>query len=151
MKKPLLYGLMLCTNLAYAEAFDGTSQFAAKHANVEHALILSNRHVDTKGVPSFDYVYEQRSAKCHFRIAGHAEAMVEEVHGKTELVVFNPQDAKGGSMPQTVAYDSDDITFSLPFKGKLTRIGLRSPMPPALRARACDKGNDEGLTITFRK
>jgi hypothetical protein len=140
---------MFCTSLAHAQGFDGTPKLKTKRGGVEHAVLLSNWHVDAKGVPSFDYVYEQHGGACHFRLAGHAEAMVEEVRGKIELVVFNPQDGKGRSMPQTVAYDSDDVTFSLPFKGRLNQIGLRSPMPPALRARACDKGDDEGLAITF--
>jgi hypothetical protein len=129
MKKPL-YALLFVSCFAQGQAFDGAPSFTTRHAGTVHTLSLSHPHVDTKGIPSFDYVYEQRSGACQFRMAGHAEAMVEEVRGKSELVVFNPEDAKGRNIGQIVAYEGEDISFSLPYKEKLSKIGLILSMPP---------------------
>ena len=151
MKKTLLSALFFCIGTAHAQGFEGTTVLRSRHAGVDHTLSLSHWHIDAKRVPGFDYVYEQRAGACKFSVAGHAEAEYEEVDGKIELNVFNPQDEKGRQMPPIVAYDSGDLTFSLPYKGALRTVGLRSAMPPAMRARACDKGDDEGLTLRLTK
>jgi hypothetical protein len=151
MNKMLLPALFFCIGAAHAQGFKGTTVLTSRHAGVDHTLRLSHWHTDARGVPAFDYVYEQRAGACQFSLAGHAEAEFEEVRGKVELNVFNPQDEKGRQMPPIVAYDSDDVTFSLPYKGALRTVGLRSLMPPAMRARACDKGDDDGLTLQFSK
>lgn len=151
MNKTLLLALFFCMGAAHAQGFEGTPVLTSRHAGVDHTLRLRHWRTDAKGVPAFDYVYEQRAGACKFSLAGHAEAEFEEVRGKVELTVFNPQDEKGRQMQPIVAYDSDDLTFSLPYKGALRTVGLRSPMPPAMRARACDKGDDEGLTLKFNK
>lgn len=149
MTNKLIYGLLFCTGLA--QAFDGAPTFATTSAGVAHMLALSHWKVDKRGVPSFDFVYEQHAGACRFRLAGHADAVTEEVHGKVEPAVYNPEDDQGRAMPQIVVFDSDDVAFSLPYKGALNKISLRSALSPALKARACDKGNDEGLTVDFRK
>lgn len=151
MKKPLLYALIFASSVAQAQGFDGTPTFTTRHAGQIHTLSLSHAHVDAKGVPSFDYVYEQSGGACKFRMAGHAVAMFDEVDGKNELVVFNPEDGKGRTSQQIVPYEGDGVTFSLPYKGKLAEIGLTVPMPPALRARACDKGGARGLSLDFKR
>jgi hypothetical protein len=149
MKTTPFYALLLCCGLAHA--FEGAPRFATKTGGVAHTLALDHWKVDARGVPSFDYVYEQHAGTCRFRVAGHAVAVYDEVNGKIELTVFNPQDARGRELPPVVGYDSDDVTLTLPYKGPLHTISLRSPMPPALHKRACFKGDDEGLTVDFRK
>lgn len=151
MKKLFFVALIFGCGLARADGFEGTVKLGAKHGSVVHTLNLSRWHVDTKGMPSFDYVYEQEKGACQFRVAGHADKVLEVVNGKMEPVVFNPEDAMGRALPPVVAYDSDDISFSLPFKGAVNKVGLRSPMPATLRARACDKGDDEGLNLVFTR
>lgn len=149
MKKTLLYALLLCSGVA--DAFPGSPRFATKIAEVEHTLALSHWVVDGKGIPSFDYVYEQRAGTCHFRLAGHAVGVTETVDGKVELAVFNPQDDKGREMPQIVTFDSDDATLSLPYKGTLRGVGFVTRLDAGQRAHACAKGNDEGLRVHFGK
>jgi hypothetical protein len=149
MTKRILYALMFCTGLA--QAFPGTPTFTTRIAGVEHTLALSHWQVNGKGVPSFDYVYEQRAATCHFRLAGHAIGLTEEVNGKVELVVFNPQDDKGHEAPQVVTYGSEGVSFELPYKGPLREVGLASRLTPAQRSQACAKGDDEGLWVDFGK
>lgn len=151
MKKTLFYASIFISNIAQAQGFNGTTSFTTRHAGALHTLSLSRSHVDAKGVPSFDYVYEQSSGACKFRMTGHAVAMFDEVDGKNELVVFNAQDAKGRNSGQIVPYEGGGVTFSLPYKGKLTQIGLTLPMSPAIRARACDKGGERNLTVDFSR
>jgi hypothetical protein len=145
---------LLCTLLLYvglAQAVEGTPTFMTKIAGVEHTLRIERWKTDANGVPSFDYVYEQHAGACRFRLAGHAVAVYDEVGGKVELAVFNPQDAKGRELPPVVGYEGDDVALTLPYKGPLHKVSLRSPMPPGLRKQACAKGDDEGLTVDFHK
>jgi hypothetical protein len=131
----------------------GVQKFVKTTAGIEHRLVLSNWQTDRKGVPSFDYVYEQRAGACQFRLAGHVVGVTEEVRGKVELIVYNGQDDKGREAPSVVAFDSDDLVLSLPFKevGPLHKVGLVSRLTPEQQAHACAKGNDEGLRVGFRK
>lgn len=147
MTKRFLYALLLCSSLA--QAFPGTPKFTTRIAGVEHTLVLTHWQVDRKGIPSFDYAYEQRASTCHFQLAGHAVGLTENVKGKVELVVFNPQDDQGREMPPVVTFDSTNATLSLPFKGALHKVGLVSRLTPTQRARACAKGGDDGLWINF--
>lgn len=149
MTKRLLYALLFCSGLV--QAFPGAPKFVTKIAGVEHTMALSHWQVDGKGVPSFDYVYEQRAGTCYFRLAGHATGLTEEVNGKVELVVFNPQDDEGHEAPQVVTYGNDDVTFSLPYKGPLHKVNFSSSFSSMQRSHACAKGDDEGLWVDFGK
>ncbi|WP_322403938.1 hypothetical protein [Massilia luteola] len=149
MKTTLFCAILLSTGLA--RAFDGAPTFTTKTGHVEHTLALSHWQVDARGVPSFDYVYKQHAGTCRFQLTGHAVAVYDEVNGKVELAVFNPQDASGRELPPVVGYEGDDVALTLPYKGPLQKISLRSPMPSALRTQACAKGDDEGLTVDFHK
>jgi hypothetical protein len=149
MKKTFFCALLLYSCLP--QAFAGDTKFTTRIAGVEHSLSLRPGQPGKEGVPSYDYVYEQRAGRCHFKLAGHAVGLAEEIDGKMALIQYNGQDSKGRETPPVVAFDSDDLTLSLPARGGLRQAGIRAPLEPAQRARACAKVDDEGLTVMFRK
>lgn len=147
MKKTLLCVLLLCSGAGHA--FDGTLKFVTRNAGVEHALALSRWQVDRKGVPSFDYAYEQRAGKCLFKLAGHAVAGFAEQGGKVELEVFNPQADNGKELPQILMFYDDAVALTLPFKGQPRQVGFDDELTAAQRALACG-ARKENLSLLFR-
>lgn len=150
MKKFALCALLLCSGAG--QAFDGTQKYVTKNAGVEHTLALSHWQVDAKGVPSFDYTYQQQAGSCRFKLEGHVVAGFEEQGGKVELEVFNPEDDNGKELPQVLMFYDDTLTMSLPLKGEPRRVGLSSTrMTEAQRAHSCGPGAKERLAVSFRQ
>nr|WP_314547714.1 hypothetical protein [uncultured Massilia sp.] len=149
MKKTLTFALLLCCSLA--RAFEGSPTFSTNVSGVEHTLALSHWQVDGRGVPSFDYVYEQHAGACQFRLAGHATAMFEEVGGKVELNVFNPEDEQGRELPQVVLFHGPAMSLTLPYEGKLHRVGLTTKVKPEQKERACAGRDGKRLSVLFQR
>ena len=149
MKKTLFYTLLLCCSLVHA--FDGAPAFSTKAGGAEHTLTLSHWIRDSRGIPSFDYVYEQRAGTCRFRLAGHVVAVTGERDGKAELEVYNPQNDDGSEAPQVVAFYDDAVTVTLPYKGRLRDVDLTGTLTAAQRTQVCTKGRDKKLSVDFRK
>ena len=148
MKKIIVTVLLLCSGLG--QAFEGTVAYATRSAGIEHKLALSHWRVDRKGVPSFDYAYEQRAGACTFKLAGRAVAGFDEQGGKIELEVFNPQGDDGKELPQILMFYDGEVTFTLPFKGAPRQVGFDDELTSAQRARSCG-GRKAKLSLLFRK
>jgi hypothetical protein len=154
MQNKILYTLLFCSS--QAAAFSGEPTFAATTRGVQHTLQLSHWQVDRRGAPSFDFVYEQRKGACQFRMAGHADGVVDDAPGgKVELSVYNPEDARGREQPSVVMFDGDGAGFTLQYRDLKRdaprKVGFMSKLQSGLRQRACDKGDDERLEVEFRK
>jgi len=134
-----------------AAAFDGTPTFSKKFAGVGHTLTLSRWTLDTKGNPSFDYVYQQHTTSCHFRLAGRVDGITEERDGKTMLEVYNPQNNDGGAATQVVMFFDDTVTITLPYKGDLRTVGISGTLTPAQSAQVCTSTKNNKLSIELRK
>ncbi|KGF78882.1 hypothetical protein IA69_27630 [Massilia sp. JS1662] len=104
-----------------------------------------------KGVPSFDYVYQQHTTSCQFRLAGHVDGITEERDGKTMLEVYNPQKDDGSPATPVVMFYDDTVTITLPYKGQLRDVGISGTLTPAQRAQVCARTKDNKLSIEFRK
>jgi len=147
--------LLFCSALAQASGplprFEGAPRFAAGVAGVAHTLVISRWQVDRKGVPSFDYKYEQRAGGCRFQISGHAVGVFDIVKGKVELVVFNPEDETGAERPAIVVFEDGAATLTLRADGSLREVRLSSPVPQLQRERVCAKGDQDGLSITLHR
>jgi len=149
MRTLILCALALCASAA--QAFDGESRFKLNAAGVEHSLQVSAYKVDKKGVPSFDYVYEQHAGACHFSLSGHAVAGFEENKGKVELEIFNPQGDDGKALPQILVYYDDAATFTLPYKGALKQVSFDGTLSAEQLKRSCGKKNSEQLSLVFKQ
>ncbi len=147
--KVIFAALLLCSSLS--QAFDGAPSFTVKRAGVDHTLKLSQWKVDGKGVPSFDYVYEQQAGACHFKVAGHAIAGFEERAGKVVLDVFNPEDGKGKAMPQILMFYDEAVTLTLPLKGALGQVSFDDELTDAQLRGSCGKKPDAKLSVLFRQ
>ncbi|MQA40801.1 hypothetical protein [Rugamonas aquatica] len=147
--KVLFAALLLCSSLS--QAFDGAPSFTTKRAGVEHTLKLSQWKVDAKGVPSFDYVYEQQAGACRFKVAGHAIAGFEEKGGKAVLEVFNPEDGKGKAMPPILMFYDEAVTLVLPLKGALQQVSFDDELSDAQLRGSCGKKTDAKLSVLFRQ
>lgn len=134
-----------------ASAFDGTPAFSKTTAGIDHALTLSHWTLDAKGIPSFDYVYQQHSGTCQFRLSGHVNGITEERDGKTQLEVYNPQTDDGSAAPQLVMFYDDTVTITLPYKGTLRDVGIDGTLAEAQRTQVCTRKKDKKLSIEFRK
>lgn len=147
--KVIFAALLLCSSLG--QAFDGAPSYTVKRGAVEHTLKLSQWKVDGKGVPSFDYVYEQQAGACHFKVAGHAIAGFEENGGKVELDVFNPEDGKGKAMPQILIFYDDAVALTLPYKGAPVQVSFDDELTDAQLRGSCGKKADAKLSVLFRR
>jgi len=147
-QKAVFSALLLCS--AASQAFDGTPSFTTREGGVEHTLKLSQWKVDAKGLPSFDYVYEQQAGACHFKVAGHATAGFEERGGKVQLDVFNPEDGKGKELAQILMFYDDAVTMTLPLKGALRQVSFDDELTAAQQRASCGKKKDAKLAVLFR-
>ncbi|MYM94005.1 hypothetical protein [Duganella vulcania] len=147
--KVIFAALLLCSSLS--QAFDGAPSFTAKRAGIEHTLKLSQWKVDGKGVPSFDYVYEQQAAGCRLKVVGRATAGFEEKGGKVVLDVFNPEDGKGKALPQILMFYDDTVTLTLPLKGTLQQVSFDDELTDAQLRGSCGKKSDAKLSVLFRQ
>jgi hypothetical protein len=134
-----------------AYSFQGTVQISNSKSGVEHSIQLSKWHVDSKGVPSFNYVYSQKTASCKYEMSGRAIAGFEEDGKKVDLEVYNPQDAQGNEMEQILAFHDDSVTLTIPVKeknqGKL--VTFEAALSADARRKSCVK-NAENLTVVFK-
>jgi hypothetical protein len=149
MRTLIFCALALCANTS--RAFDGESRFKLNTAGIEHSLQVSQYKVDKKGVPSFDYVYEQRAGNCRFTLSGHAVAGFDENKGKVELEIFNPQGDDGRALPQILVYYDDGATFTLPYKGKLKQVSFDGTLTPEQMKRSCGKKDSEQFSLLFKQ
>lgn len=149
MRILILCALALCA--IAAQAFDGKSRFSLNAAGVEHSLHVSQYKVDKKGIPSFDYVYEQKAGNCRFSMAGRAVAGFEESHGKVVLEIFNPQGDDGRELPQILVYYDDAATFTLPYKGELKQVSFDGNLSPEQLKRSCGRKSSEHLSLLFKQ
>lgn len=149
MRTLILCALALCANAVHA--FEGEPRFKLNSGGVEHSLQVSQYKVDKKGVPSFDYVYEQRAGSCRFSVTGHAVAGFEESKGKVELEIFNPQGDDGKALPQILVYYDDTSTFTLPYKGALKQVSFDRNLSPEQLKRSCGKKDSEQLSLLFKQ
>lgn len=149
MKRTLYFALMLYS--CAAVAFDGTPSFSKTVAGVAHTLTLSHWTLDAKGIPSFDYVYQQHTTSCQFRLAGRVDAITEERDGKTMVEVYNPQNDDGSAATQVLMFYDDTVTITLPYKGPLRDVGVSGTLTPAQRAQICTGTKNNKLSIEFRK
>jgi len=149
MRTPILCALAICANVAHA--FEGESRFKLNAAGVEHTLQVSQYKLDKKGVPSFDYVYEQHAGSCRFTMSGHAVAGFEESKGKIQLEVFNPQGDDGKELPQILVYYTDGATFTLPYKGKLKQVSFDGTLTPGQLKSSCGKKSSDEISLLFKQ
>ena len=151
MKKILPLALLLAACRA-SVASPPPIQFAEKHANINHTLQVDNLKMDAKGVPSFDYTYTQQSGSCKYVVKGKAVAGHEEVSGKVELEVHNPQGPDGKQAPSILNFYDGDDNFILPYKQVLkpTSVTYLKILDDAARAKICDKKADR-IEIAFKK
>jgi hypothetical protein len=150
MCKKILFSLLLPAAIT-SHAFDGTPQLATRQAGAEHTLKLSHWKVDAKGVPSFDYTYEQSAGACRFTVSGHAVAGFEERNGKAVLDVFNPEDGKGKAMGQILMFYDDAVTLTLPLNGALRQVSFDDTLTDAQLPKTCLKQKDAQLSVLFQQ
>lgn len=148
MKKYLICAALMCCGLA--RAFDGAPTFVLRSGGVEHTLTISAWKQDRKGVPSFDYVYEQRAGSCHFRLSGHAVAGFDEQGGKVELEVFNPESEDGRELPQILMFYDGAVSMTLPLKGAPRQAGFRDALTAAQRNQTCG-AHQPKLALSFKR
>ncbi|WEF30827.1 hypothetical protein [Pseudoduganella chitinolytica] len=119
MKKPLL-SLLLCCAAGAAAAFTGTVDTKRQDGAVTRSLSVSNWKVDGRGVPSFDFRFNQTGGGCDYRREGRAVAGFDVNDGKVELQVYSGQDDSGNEGPQMlILYANDeDVVFSMPAQAK---------------------------------
>ncbi len=149
MKRILYFAFMLYS--CGAAAFDGTPTFSKTVAGVGHTLTLSHWTLNTKGIPSFEYVYVQHTTSCQFRLAGRVDGITEERDGKTMLEVYNPQNDDGGAATQVIMFFDDTVTITLPYQGHLRDVGISGTLTAAQRAQVCTRPKNNKLSIELRK
>lgn len=132
-----------------SHAADAEPRFKLNSGGVEHSLRVSQYKVDNKGVPSFDYVYEQKAGSCRFSVTGHAVAGFDESKGKVQLEVFNLQDDDGKELPQVLVYYDDASTFTLPFKGALKQVSFDRTLSQEQLKSSCGSKNSAQLSLLF--
>ena len=146
---PLALLLAACgANVASA----GNLDFVEKRAGVSHTLHITNLKMDPKGVPSFDYAYLQEGAGCRYALSGKAVAGYDEVGGKVELEVYNPQDANGKEGEQILALHDGEVNFTVARKDPLhpKSVSFDTMLDKAARAKNCNKKADR-LEVLFKK
>lgn len=133
-------------------AFQGDLQFKRTTGGVAHSAKLSNWRVDKKGVPSFDYVYEQSGPGCGYRSEGKAIAGFDEYKGKIELEIYNPEDAKGRETGQILIFYNNDISMTLQLKESMQNMSFSfvNILNKDELARSCLK-KTERLSVSFGK
>lgn len=147
MKRIVLSALLMC--VASAQAFDGEVKLTTtEKGGLTHTLMLSRWKKDGKGVPSFDYTYEQRAGACRFNLAGHATAGFVEEGGVLKFDVFNPEDEHGKEQPQILMYYDGGVIFSLPEKGPVREVGLAHKLKPDELASFCGSKDTKKLRAT---
>lgn len=150
MKRIVLSALLLCA--ASAQAFDGEVKLTTtEKGGLTHTLVLSRWKKDGKGVPSFDYTYEQRAGTCRFSLAGHATAGFVEEGGVLTFDIFNPEDEHGKEVPPILMYYDGEVIFSLPYKGPVREVGLVDKLKPDVLASTCGSKASNKLRVTFQK
>lgn len=132
-----------------SHATDAEPRFKLHSGGVEHSLRVSQYKVDNKGVPSFDYVYEQKAGSCRFSVTGHAVAGFDESRGKVELEVFNLQDDDGKALPQVLVYYDDASTFTLPYNGALKQVSFDRTLSPEQLESSCGSKESAQLSLLF--
>lgn len=132
-------------------AIESDTRFRIISGGVEHSLQVSQYQVDKKGVPYFDYVYEQRAGSCHFSVTGHAVAGFDDSKGKVELEVHNLQDDDGKALPPILVYYDDASTFTLPYKGAPQQVSFDRTLSPEQLKRSCGKQDSELLSLLFKQ
>lgn len=149
MKSIVLSALLLCA--ASAQAFDGEVKFTTtEKGGLTHTLVLSQWKKDGRGVPSFDYAYEQRAGTCRFSLAGRATAGFEEEGGVLTFDIFNPQDEHGKELQILMYYDGG-VIFSLPYKGPVREVGLVRKLKPDELASTCGSKDTKKLRVDFKR
>jgi len=134
------------------QAFDGEVKFVtAEKDGLTHTLVLSQWKKDGRGVPSFDYEYEQRAGTCRFRLTGHAIADFQEEGGVLKFDVFNPEDEHGKEMPPILTYGGNGVSFSLPEKGPVREVGLAHKLKPDELASFCGSKDTKKLRVAFQR
>lgn len=151
MKKISFYFYLLLLCGGPVQAFDGAPSFSTRAGGAEHTLTLSHWVRDNRGMPSFDYLYQQRAGACRFQLAGHVIAITGERDGKAELEVYNPQNDDGSEAPPVTMFYDDRVSMTLPYKGKIHEVGLSGTLTTALLAQVCTKRHDKKLSVDFRK
>lgn len=132
-------------------ATEGDARFKLKAGGVEHSLQVSQYQLDKRGIPSFDYVYEQRAGGCRFSVTGHAVAGFDESRGKPELEVYNLQDDDGKELPPILAYYDDASTFTLPYKGAPKQVSFDHTLSPEQLKRSCGAKDNAQLSLLFNE
>lgn len=127
-------------------------RFVEQRAGVSHVLQVDNLKKDAKGVPSFDYTYTQQSGSCKYVVTGKAVAGHDEVDGKLELEVHNPQGPGGKQAASILAFYDGEDNFTLPYKEALKprSVTYLKLLDDAARAKSCDKKADR-IEIVFDK
>lgn len=149
MKRIVLSALLLCA--ASAQAFDGEVKFTTtEKGGLTHTLVLNQWKKDGRGVPSFDYSYEQRAGTCRFSLAGHATAGFEEEGGVLTFDIFNPEDEHGKEQQILMYYDGG-VIFSLPYKGPVREVGLVRKLKPDELASTCGSKASNKLRVAFQR
>lgn len=151
MLKKILPLALLLAACGASVASAAPMQFAEKRAGITHALQIDNLKKDARGLPSFDYIYTQQSAGCKYVVAGKAVAGHEEIKGKLELEVHNPQGPDGKQAPAILNFYDGEDNFILPHKEVLKpkSVTYLKVLDDAARARSCDKKADR-IEIVFK-
>lgn len=125
--------------------------FAEKLGGVSHDLRIANLKTDARGVPSFDYSYQQQGQACVVTLAGTAVAGYDEVGGKVELEVYNPQGSDGKEMPSILAFHDGEANFTVARKDMLAPkwITFDAMLDGASRAKHCDRKADR-VEVMFK-
>ena len=127
-------------------------QFVEQRGAISHTLLVDNLKKDAKGVPSFDYTYTQQSGSCKYVLSGKAVAGHEEVGGKIELEIYNPEGPNGKQAPAIMTFYAGEDNFTLPVKDVLKprSVTYLKLLDAAARAKSCDKKADR-IEIVFTK
>lgn len=116
MKKTfVLAALISLSSLCHAQPL--AQNYAYSKHGIAYSLAISNWVVDKRGIPSFDYVYEQKGGKdgvCDFQKSGHAVADYEEDGKNVEITVYNAQNDASMNDAEIMSYSDDNggVTFS---------------------------------------
>lgn len=147
-----IYLAMLLAACGTSMASAAPLQFVEQRAGISHTLLVDNLKKDAKGVPSFDYTYTQQSGSCKYVLSGKAVAGHEEVDGKLELEIYNPQGPGGEQAPSIMTFYAGEDNFTLPVKDVLKprSVTYQKLLNAAARAKSCDKKADR-IEIVFTK
>jgi hypothetical protein len=148
IKKLVLCALAMCSGSG--QAFEGAPKLITKASGIEQVLTLNHWTIDGRGVPSFDYVYEQRAGGCPVKLAGHAVAGYDEQEGKVELEVYNPEDDNGKELAQILMFYDRDVIMTLPFDGSLSEVSFDYTQDETEQQLTCENMTAMPFSTLFR-